>query len=542
LVEAEEMNQDLELGNGFPISTNDIDDLMTDYDEERLNSIGGLKGLALSLRSDLENGLSTTEAKAGFVDRKQKFGSNIYPQFPTPHYLVFLGQTFKDPTMIILSVAAVVSLVLGSVPISDSDATNEGPQWIQGLAISIVVIIQTNVMAINNWSKDKKFRKLNEQRNDSKTKVIRSNVEHLVDIEDVNVGDLVVLEQGDFVPADGFYIYGHNLLVDEANMTGESDAVLKTSVNPILYSGSHVVEGSGRMLALRIGPSSTWGKTLAQLKAGNSMTPLQRRLKKLVILLGKIGAVCAALVFAALTIYWLVNEVVDQPWEWGKLRRVIEFFIVAITLVVVAVPEGMPLCVTVCLAYTMGKMLSDKCLVRRLSACEAMGGVTTICSDKTGTLTENRMTVVEGWISKTYYQKISEIIQLDDAIKTIVSQSIAVNSKAFIDQTDDKIEFVGNKTECAMLVFLEQCLEIDYRVVRKETQVDRIQDFTSDTKYMCTWITTANQPRVLFKGAPEVILARSRYYVDNDGQIHELNDELNGELHTLIYNMAGKGK
>jgi magnesium-transporting ATPase (P-type) len=146
LVEAEEMNQDLELGNGFPISTNDIDDLMTDYDEERLNSIGGLKGLALSLRSDLENGLSTTEAKAGFVDRKQKFGSNIYPQFPTPHYLVFLGQTFKDPTMIILSVAAVVSLVLGSVPISDSDATNEGPQWIQGLAISIVVIIQTNVM------------------------------------------------------------------------------------------------------------------------------------------------------------------------------------------------------------------------------------------------------------------------------------------------------------------------------------------------------------------------------------------------------------
>jgi Ca2+-transporting ATPase len=319
--------------------------------------------------------------------------------------------------MIILSVAAVVSLVLGSVPISDSDATNEGPQWIQGLAISIVVIIQTNVMvctstrcvkillcftntqkntqAINNWSKDKKFRKLNEQRNDSKTKVIRSNVEHLVDIEDVNVGDLVVLEQGDFVPADGFYIYGHNLLVDEANMTGESDAVLKTSVNPILYSGSHVVEGSGRMLALRIGPSSTWGKTLAQLKAGNSMTPLQRRLKKLVILLGKIGAVCAALVFAALTIYWLINEVVDQPWEWGKLRRVIEFFIVAITLVVVAVPEGMPLCVIVCLAYTMGKMLSDKCLVRRLSACEAMGGVTTICSDKTGTLTENRMTVVE---------------------------------------------------------------------------------------------------------------------------------------------------
>lgn len=206
---------------------------------------------------------------------------------------------------------------------------------------------------------------------------------------------MIVLEQGDFVPSDGLFIRGHQLQVDESNMTGEADPVLKSNTNPVLFSGSHVLEGSGRMLALRVGPNSEWGKNLAQLKPSNELTPLQKRLNKLVILLGKIGLVCASILFAALTIYWLVNEVVGQEWEWGKLRRIVEFFIVAVTLIVVAVPEGLPLCVTVCLAFTMGKMLKDKCLVRRMSACEAMGGVTAICSDKTGTLTENNMTVVQ---------------------------------------------------------------------------------------------------------------------------------------------------
>jgi Ca2+-transporting ATPase len=225
--------------------------------------------------------------------------------------------------------------------------------------------------------------------------VIRSGDEHQIDTSEVNVGDVIVLEQGDFVPTDGLYIRGHQLQVDESNMTGEADPVLKTDKDPVLFSGSHVIEGSGRMIALRVGANSEWGKNLAQLKPSNELTPLQKRLNKLVILLGKIGLVCAAVVFAALTIYWLANEVVGQEWEWGKLRRVVEFFIVAVTLVVVAVPEGLPLCVTVCLAFTMGRMLTDKCLVRRMSACEAMGGVTAICSDKTGTLTENNMTVVQ---------------------------------------------------------------------------------------------------------------------------------------------------
>jgi len=229
------------------------------------------------------------------------------------------------------------------------------------------------------------------------TLVIRAGTELQIPFEQVIVGDLIVLRQGFGIPCDGIFVLGtENLRADESALTGEAREIPKTRFHPLLLKGTHITSGDGLMIAIAVGDHTEWGKLLARLQENPEDTPLQKKLATLGGQIGWIGTGTAVLLFVVLIVVWAVNGHNEPPVQ----EAIISFIIVAVTLVVVAVPEGLPLAVTIALAYSMKKMLKDNNFVRQLAACETMGNVTTICSDKTGTLTQNKMSVTHAFFMR----------------------------------------------------------------------------------------------------------------------------------------------
>jgi Ca2+-transporting ATPase len=425
--------------------------------------------------------------------------------------------------------------------------SQEQNSWLDGIAILAAVVVISLVSSINNYSKDRQFRQLNKSRTDQLVKVLRGGKEIQVNVTDVNVGDVIVLEQGDNVPADGLYIEGFNCSVDESNMTGESDAIHKNENKPFMISGSTIAEGSCRMLTMQVGSRSEWGKTLAQLHTPDEEeTPLQKKLARLAYFIGIVGVIAAVITFVILFIYWIVNDVANKPWAWSELRTLVQIFIIGVTVIVVAVPEGLPLAVTISLAYSMKEMLKDKNLVRHLDACETMGGATNICSDKTGTLTENRMTVVQGMLATKKFQEVPPRELPPKEILDLIMKNICVNSKAVLNEEEGKpIEFIGNKTECALLVFAKK-LGYDYVKIRAECKetIKTVYDFSSARKRMSTVVkldlkqSPNKRFRIFTKGASEIILNRCTKWIDHDGTVRDLDNEALKNFSAFIDSMA----
>jgi Ca2+-transporting ATPase len=295
------------------------------------------------------------------------------------------------------------------------------------------------------------------------------------------------------------------------------------------------------MLVVATGMNSEWGKTLSKLQEEAEETPLQTKLDDLAVLIGKVGMAFAALVFVVLTIYWFTGDVWGQTWEWSKIRGIVQNFIIAVTIIVVAVPEGLPLAVTISLAYSMKQMMSDANLVRHLSACETMGGATNICSDKTGTLTENRMTVVQGWVAGTEFTSIPPP-SFSDPVYSLLTEGIAINSKGYIHQEPGKpVEFIGNKTECALLVFGNK-LGSDYTKIREAVTVEKLFAFSSARKRMSSIVVNpAGGYRMYIKGASEIILGRCTRALGPDGTVRELSSDIRASLSQRIDEMASQG-
>jgi P-type Ca2+ transporter type 2C len=452
--------------------------------------------------------------------------------------------TFQDSTIIILSVAATISLVLGVIPpdVLGDTSGHTSSEWIEGVAIWIAVIIVATVTAGNNYAKDQQFRKLNQQKKNYPVKAIRNGASSQIDSFDVVCGDIVILQMGDQIPGDGIYIDGFDLYVDQTKVTGESDAVRKDlKKDPFMYSGCQITSGNGRMVVASVGLNSEWGRTLAKLREPQDDTPLQKKLDRLAVLIGQVGTFVAVTVFIVLCAYWLGDEVTGQPWAWEKLRRLVYNFIISVTIVVVAVPEGLPLAVTISLAYSMRQMMKDANLVRKLEACETMGGATNICSDKTGTLTENRMTVVQGWIAGNHFTKVPLETPLSKAVIPPLCEGICLNSQAYITEHPGKpMEFVGNKTEGALLV-LARKLGQDYVKIREANKIVQVYDFNSARKRMSTVVVNKNKsvaPYTIYtKGASEVILRRCVTQLNEAGEVVPLPasqiEELLGSIDTL---------
>lgn len=328
-----------------------------------------------------------------------------------------------------------------------------------------------------------------------------------------------------------------------------------------MISGTKVMEGTGKMMLIAVGQSSEVGRAMALIQQDAEATPLQRKLEKIAQDIGKAGLFIAVVTLLVLYLRFLIEMFGTKRFSWNQNvhpGELVHYFIVSVTVVVVAIPEGLPLAVTISLAYSVKRMLKDKNLVRRLQACETMGGANTICSDKTGTLTTNRMTVRQFWKSSTYntekwdksilsYEKDEPSdAEFSNNNLAVLGQCVAVNSTAFLQITPhpegEVIHHVGSKTECALIQYTRS-LGQNYEVIREQRPVYRTYPFSSFRKRMSTVVkdNTTNGYRLFTKGASEIVLGLCSHVLCENGSIAPLTEEVKKRIVTeVINNFAGK--
>jgi P-type Ca2+ transporter type 2B len=534
---------------------------------EELERLGGIEGVAGMLGVDIRQGLDG-DNYPDLQAREDCFGKNYVPPPRAKGILELMWEAAQDITIIALAVAGAISIVLTST-VGDHKDTG----WIEGTCIIFAVFIVTVVAAVNDYQKEKQFRALNSIKDDESIKVIRNGVPTEVSKFNLLVGDIVRVDLGDIIPADGIVFDPKELKLDESAMTGETDLLTKNAQNPFLLSGTKVMEGLGKMLVVAVGENSQAGiikklingkkdedKTAQPKKEAaadgddvyveiqtpkpdgkegastednddddESSSPLEGKLYRLTILIGKIGTVTALVVFFGMSIRFSIDHFVTdgQPWSSDDASRYLDFFIVGITVLVVAIPEGLPLAVTIALAYSVKKMLADNNLVRHLDACETMGSATTVCSDKTGTLTTNRMTVMQLWIGDQEFSSASAAAgALSPATSEAFLHGVCINSTAEIlppKVEGGQPEHTGNKTECALLQFARDC-GVEYPAVRELSDVAHMLTFNSAKKRMSVVVQTSSQScRIYTKGATEVVLELCNRMQNVDGSTSALD-------------------
>jgi calcium-translocating P-type ATPase len=536
----------------FDVTAEELSDLVTQRDAGSLEVVekkyGGYKGLATRLRCDLKSGLSAEEQTEGFATRRRLLGNNRVEAKAARSFFSFWFEALRDKTLIVLICASIVSIVLGVALPPPGEDTNHG--WVEGTAILLAVLLVSGVTAVNDFSKDKKFRKLSAIAEDHQVNVFRDGKELRISTFDVVCGDLVRIETGDLIPADMFLIYGEDLTIDESAMTGESEVASKDPEDPFLLATCMVMSGVGLGVVIAVGPYSQWGRIKASLVKPESKTPLQKKLGDLAEFISKLGVGASILIFMALILRWIITDfgMDGKTWQWNEgINKIVQCFILAVTILVVAVPEGLPLAVTIAFAYSMVQMIKDQNLVRHLAACETMGGATQICVDKTGTLTQNRMTVVKLWVAGKLFDRVPQLEELDIAKSVLekLNDGIALNSTAYIDKLGSgKPRFIGAQTEGALLT-LSAKLGIDYSRVRHEKEGDiiRILSFSSDRKRMSTIVKHNDGFRMYVKGASELILARCQKTLTAEDESRDLSvDEKETLERDLIENWSKQGQ
>ena len=453
---------------------------------------------------------------------RAQHGVNLMTPPKRPSMWKLYLEKFQDPVVKVLLVAAFFSLVISIVE-------NE---YAETIGIIAAILLATGIGFFFEYDANKKFDLLNQVNEETKVKVIRNGHVQEVPRKDVVVGDIVVLETGEEVPADGQLFEAISLQVNESNLTGEP-VVSKTTVeadfdedatyasNRVLR-GTTVVDGHGSMCVDAVGDATEIGKVARQsTEQTTEPTPLNIQLTRLANLIGKIGFTAAGLAFA---IFFIKDVLLYYDFssfhtfnEWlPALKQTLQYFMMAVTLIVVAVPEGLPMSVTLSLALNMRRMLSTNNLVRKMHACETMGAITTICTDKTGTLTQNLMQVHE----PNFYALKNHGDLGEDDISHLVAEGISANSTAFLEDTapGEKPKGVGNPTEVALLLWLNKQGQ-DYLPLRENAPVLDQLTFSTERKYMATLVQSPLLgKKVLYvKGAPEIVLGKCKDVV-LDGQ------------------------
>uniref|UniRef100_A0A8C5TI85 Calcium-transporting ATPase n=1 Tax=Malurus cyaneus samueli TaxID=2593467 RepID=A0A8C5TI85_9PASS len=568
----------------------------------RLNdSYGGVQNVCKRLKTSPVEGLSGNPTD--LEKRRQVFGQNFIPPKKAKTFLQLVWEALQDVTLIILEIAAIISLGLSFYhpPGGDNEmcgqstggVEDEGESqagWIEGAAILFSVIIVVLVTAFNDWSKEKQFRGLQSRiEQEQKFTVIRKGQVIQIPVAEIVVGDIAQIKYGDLLPADGILIQGNDLKIDESSLTGESDQVKKSmDKDPMLLSGTHVMEGSGRMVVTAVGINSQTGIIFTLLGAGEGdeekkvkkgkksgapenrnkaktqdgvaleiqplksqegveneekekkkvkvpkkeKSVLQGKLTRLAVQIGKAGLIMSAITVIILVLYFVIDTFGVQKRPWLAectpiyIQYFVKFFIIGVTVLVVAVPEGLPLAVTISLAYSVKKMMKDNNLVRHLDACETMGNATAICSDKTGTLTMNRMTVVQAYVGDTHYRQIPDPEAILPKVLDLIVHGVAINSaytsKILPPEKEGGLpRQVGNKTECALLGFVLD-LKQDYQAVRNEVPEEKlykVYTFNSVRKSMSTVLRSSGGGfRMYSKGASEIILRKCTKILDKNGE------------------------
>jgi len=497
-----------------------------------LAEMGGIQGVSAALRTDIKHGIYEDECQEGtFAKRKATYGTNLYPKPPLTPFLEHCWELLQDPMLIVLCIAGVVSIIIGFIEEPESG-------WIEGLAILMAVVLVTLIGAVNNYKQELQFRKLDEGKKKPESQVVRFDKISVINSDDVLVGDLVMLSAGDFIPADGILVTNDSVKVNEAAMTGESDDIQKDFNDPFLKSGTELREGQCLMLVTAVGIKSSYGRIMDSLATKAENTPLQDKLEDVARLVGYIGGGVAVVLFLVLTIFWIVEIVNHDLKVSEEAHELLDFFIIAVTIVVVAVPEGLPLAVTISLAYSMAKMQDDQNLVRVLSACETMGNATTICSDKTGTLTQGVMTVVKAFIGTRLHDKMPPKQDISEPLRKLIIGSVVVNSKTYIEpeNMDNTVrpetwKWKGDSTERSLMSWLIRH-QIDIDGERERNIVEKNYPFDSGKKMSSVILKHGSVYRHYYKGAAERVLAMCSKSVDEEGNELEMSPDSDLRMET----------
>uniref|UniRef100_UPI00398EAC85 plasma membrane calcium-transporting ATPase 2 isoform X4 n=1 Tax=Pristiophorus japonicus TaxID=55135 RepID=UPI00398EAC85 len=590
------------------------------------DTYGDVNGFCRRLKTSPTEGLAGNPAD--LENRKQIFGRNFIPPKKPKTFLQLVWEALQDVTLIILELAAIISLGLsfyqppgersemcGSAAGGVEGEGEAEAGWIEGAAILLSVFCVVFVTAFNDWSKEKQFRGLQSRiEQEQKFSVVRGGQVIQIPVSEIVTGDIAQIKYGDLLPADGVLIQGNDLKIDESSLTGESDHVRKSAdKDPMLLSGTHVMEGSGKMVVTAVGVNSQTGIIFTLLGAGGEeeekkdkkerinsqsssqmstvktpphnlirkmqdgnmensqnkakkqdgaaameMQPLksaeggdgddkekkkagsskkeksvlQGKLTKLAVQIGKAGLVMSAITVIILVLYFAIDTFVIQKLQWLPectpvyIQFFVKFFIIGVTVLVVAVPEGLPLAVTISLAYSVKKMMKDNNLVRHLDACETMGNATAICSDKTGTLTTNRMTVVQAYVGEVHHKEVPDPDAIPsktlDMLVNAISLNSAYTSKILPPEKDIGLpRQVGNKTECGLLGLVLD-LKRDYQTVRDQTPEEKlykVYTFNSERKSMSTVIKMQDGSfRMYSKGASEIVLKKCSNILNTAGE------------------------
>ena len=560
----------------FCITVSDISNIIETYRQRKLveeleliSEHGGLTSIVEKLRSNHYTGLSSHE---DHECRIKCFGDNKPPKDVKLTYLQICWETLKDLTLRILTVSGIISLIIGA---TIEDHPEYG--WIEGFAIIAAVAVVVNVTAVNDLQKQKKFTDLKNQNRSTRTVgLLRDGIWSSVHPNVLLVGDVVKLENGVTIPADGILLEASSVEVVEAAMTGENQSIKKLSCkealifqedylrdnpgikelsmtedkhhdipSPVMLSGTNLAEGMGLMLVLAVGKNSAEGRIMELAEQYEESTPLMKKLDSLAENIGKAGIIFAVVTMLGLYLRFVI-EITTGRTKWSNSEdpgKLVGYFIIGITVLVVAIPEGLPLAVTISLAYSIKKMQQENNLVRKMYACETMGGADMICSDKTGTLTQNKMTVNEYWAGNTFSIQETPPLCLErfstDYLR-LLKEAVFTNTSAFFDAEKGE---QGSKSEIALLLMMKSLGYSDYVETRQiyNNRFNKIFPFSSKRKRSSILVSMDDgQQRLHVKGAGEIVIDYCTHYLTSEGSLSPIDPSFSDLLHSVITKMTEK--
>ncbi len=450
-----------------------------------------------SLQTDAHKGLTEHQVK----ENGERYGRNEFTKAGRKSLLRRIWEAATEPMLILLLCAWAITIAVNIVNVTQGEPFD----WAECAGILVAVLISVVLTVVMEGRSAKAFDELNKIKEGIEIKVVRNGVVQYIPQQELVVGDIVFLETGNKIAADGRLIESISLMSDESSLTGESAPVEKDA-NAVLaegtpvaerinmvYSGCFITGGTGKMVVTDVGDFTQFGLIAREIQGGGEgQTPLQEKMARLGKVITVIGAVFAALIFIIQLIFVLATGS-------ASFETISEAFIASIVLMVAAVPEGLPTIVAISLSINIARMARQNALVKKMIACETIGCINVICSDKTGTLTENRMTVVDVWSGGGFVEE-------NAFCDRVMLENYCLNSTADLYYENDIVRFVGNPTEGALLVSAKKC-GVDYKDFREKAEISELYPFSSDTKNMTSCVKKGDGYVVYTKGSPEKIIA-----------------------------------